>query len=140
VATINGTGGDDEAEGKYLIAKQDDLYQTNEFIKFLVPFGIGDFFTTLIQLFAAAFSLAGTIAFYPLVWILTDGGARGNVMPPSKSVGDDGQVKWKGEGAEWARRTFSPLNSISMSAVHGLVVNLQVNVGPFPDQTPTKIR
>lgn len=125
LAATNGADGDDQGERRFMIAKQEDLYQMNEFIKFLVPFGIGNFLVTAWQLFATSLCLASTIVFFPFVWMLTHGGNSGNVMPPVKSVTDDGQVKWKGVGAEWAKRTFSPLNSIGTSAIQGIVVNVQ---------------
>jgi len=118
---------EDEDEAQYYIAKQEDLYQVNEWIKFLVPFDIGTFIISIVQLIATWFCLAGTIAFFPLVWLLTHSGDRGNVMPPVKRVADDGQVIWRGFGADWARRTFSPLNSIGSSAFQGIVVNVQEN-------------
>jgi hypothetical protein len=117
------------SEGQYYITKQEDLYQVNEWIKFIVPFGIGDFFISLGQQFVTALCLVGTIVFFPLVWILTHGGDSGNVMPPVSGVQDDGQVTWTGVGAEWAKRTFSPLNSIGKSAYQGIVINVQVNIG-----------
>ncbi|KAB5532753.1 hypothetical protein GE09DRAFT_1291928 [Coniochaeta sp. 2T2.1] len=116
-----------DVEVRYYVAKQEDLYQVNEWIKFIVPFGIGDAIISAGQLFATYLSLLGSIVFFPLVWILTHGGDSGNVMPPVKRVEDDGQVVWRGSGADWARRTFSPLNSIGASAVQGIVVNVQEN-------------
>jgi len=115
-------------EGQYLIAKQEDLYQVNEWIKFVAPFGVGDLLVTLWQLLAAAACLAGSVALFPFVWILTHGGDSGNVMPPVERVRDDGRVVWKGEGAAWAQRTFSPLDSIGKSAIQGVVVNVQVSL------------
>lgn len=116
------------SEGQYLIAKQEDLYQVNEWIKFIVPFGIGEALVSLWQLFASTVCVAGSIVLFPLVWILTHGGDSGNVMPSVERVADDGQVVWKGTGAEWAQRTFSPLNSIGKSAIQGVVVNVQVKL------------
>jgi hypothetical protein len=115
------------SEGQYLIARQEDLYQVNEWIKFIVPFGVGEALVSLGQLLAAFMCMAGAVALYPVVWILTHGGESGNVMPPAKRT-DDGRVVWEGTSAEWAQRTFSPLSSISKSAVQGLVVNVQVNI------------
>lgn len=119
--------------GTYMVAKQEDLYQVNEWIKFIVPYGIGNAIISAWQLFVTAVCLAGTVALFPFVWILTHGGAGGNVMPPVKRVTHDGQVLWNGIGADWARRTFSPLNSISKSAIQGVATNVQVRVGVNAD-------
>lgn len=118
--------GESKGDGHYLIAKQEDLYQVNEFVKFVLPFGIGDALVSLWQLLATAMCLAGTLALFPLVWILTHGGEGGNVMPPAKRAEDD-RVVWDGVGADWARRTFSPLNGVGTGAVRDVVVNVQVN-------------
>jgi len=52
-------------EGKYYIASQDDLYQTDEFIKFVVPWG-GAFAVQLFQLVATLFCVLGVVFFWPL--------------------------------------------------------------------------
>jgi hypothetical protein len=126
--------GDSSSEGQYLIAKQEDLYQVNEFLKFIVPFGVGDALFSAWQLFAAVMCLAGTVALFPFVWILTHGGDGGDVKPPVDRVADDGRVVWRGAGADWARRTFSPLNSVGTSAIQGVVVNVQVSIGVWDNQ------
>ncbi|OIW32108.1 hypothetical protein CONLIGDRAFT_712505 [Coniochaeta ligniaria NRRL 30616] len=124
---------DGEGGGGYLIAKQEDLYQVNEFVKFVAPFGVGDALVSAWHLFATAMCVVGAAALFPFVWVLTNRGEGGNVMPPVER-GDDGRVVFDGVGAEWAGRAFSPLSSIGSSAVRGVVVNLQANVGPLVEK------
>lgn len=86
---------------RFLIAKQEDLYQTNQWIKFLLPFGIGSTMVVSIQVFVAAFCAVSVVFTFPIVWLLDRGGVGGNVMPLPGSKRKD--------GAEWARRKFSPM-------------------------------
>lgn len=52
----------------YYITEQNDLYQTNEWIKFLVPWGIGSTVVVLWQLFATFLSVLGAVVFFPQTW------------------------------------------------------------------------
>lgn len=54
-----------DANVRYLISQQEDLYQVNEFIKFVVPFGIGDSVWTIWQLVSTSFCVALAIVFLP---------------------------------------------------------------------------
>jgi len=54
---------------KYYIQSQDDLYQTSEWIKFLVPWGIGAFFVVLWQFWATIFCVIGTKLFDLIMWL-----------------------------------------------------------------------
>ena len=58
-----------EAGKKYYIQSQNDLYQTSEWIKFVVPFGIGVTFTMMWQFFATILCVIGVIAGWPLTWV-----------------------------------------------------------------------
>lgn len=56
------------SNGKYFIASQEDLYQTNEFIKFFMPLGVG---TALVWLWQAAVTLiciACALLLAPFTW------------------------------------------------------------------------
>lgn len=52
----------------YYITEQNDLYQTNEWIKFLVPWGIGSTLMILWQLFATVMCVIGALVFFPGTW------------------------------------------------------------------------
>lgn len=50
---------------RYLISQQEDLYQVNEFIKFVAPFGVGDALWTMWQLVSTSMCVALAIVFLP---------------------------------------------------------------------------
>ncbi|EEP78133.1 predicted protein [Uncinocarpus reesii 1704] len=50
----------------YYIAAQNDLYETSEFIKFVVPFGVGSTLVLLWQCFATIFSVVGAVVLWPI--------------------------------------------------------------------------
>ncbi|GFF30678.1 hypothetical protein IFM51744_01205 [Aspergillus udagawae] len=52
----------------YYIAKQEDLYQVSEFIKFVVPH-VGHLFVLAFQSFATLFCILGVAVFYPILWL-----------------------------------------------------------------------
>lgn len=52
----------------YYITSQNDLYQTSEFIKFLIPWGIGSSLMVAWQLYATFLCVIGAIFFFPLTW------------------------------------------------------------------------
>ncbi|KAF3482605.1 uncharacterized protein GIQ15_05364 [Arthroderma uncinatum] len=52
----------------YYIASQNDLYQPNEFIKFVVPFGIGSSLVLFWHAFATVFCVIASFVFYPIAW------------------------------------------------------------------------
>lgn len=62
-------GGDDDEKDKYYIQSQNDLYQTSEFIKFLVPWGIGVLFVVLWQFWATIFCVLGTKVYDIVMWL-----------------------------------------------------------------------
>lgn len=63
----------------YYIAKQEDLYQVSEFIKFIVPH-LGQFFVLMWQAFATLFCIIGVALFWPLVWLEESGWIPGRVL------------------------------------------------------------
>ncbi|KAK5052555.1 hypothetical protein LTR84_002420 [Exophiala bonariae] len=56
------SGGDTSGE-QYYIQSQNDLYQTSEWIKFLVPWGIGDLLMVLWQFLATFMCVLGALAY-----------------------------------------------------------------------------
>lgn len=58
----------DESGKVYYITSQNDLYQTNEWIKFLVPWGIGSTLMVAWQLFATLQCVIGAIILFPFTF------------------------------------------------------------------------
>lgn len=56
-------------ETKYWISSQEDLYQTTQFVKFFLPYGIGVFLVFVWHLFATAGCIAGSFFLSPITWI-----------------------------------------------------------------------
>ncbi len=55
---------------KYYIQSQNDLYQTSEFIKFVLPwFGLGTISVMLWQFFATFMCVIGAVLGWPITWI-----------------------------------------------------------------------
>lgn len=118
--------------GRYLIAKQEDLYQTTSLAAFLLPFGVGEALVSAWQLFASFLCLVGAAALFPFVWVLTRGGEGGDVKPPVAKVEDDGTVVYGGVGAEWAGRKLSPLHGV----VGRVVGDVKVSFYHSPHRLP----
>ncbi|EEQ34311.1 hypothetical protein McanMca71_005095 [Microsporum canis] len=53
----------------YYIASQNDLYQTNEYIKFIVPYGIGSTLVLFWHFFATVFCVIASFIFWPIAWV-----------------------------------------------------------------------
>ncbi|EEA26677.1 hypothetical protein TMatcc_005043 [Talaromyces marneffei ATCC 18224] len=53
---------------KYWISSQEDLYQTTEFVKFFLPFGIGVFAVFVWHVFATAGCVFGFLILSPVTW------------------------------------------------------------------------
>lgn len=66
-------GGD---RGLYYIAKQEDLYQTSEFINFVIPY-FGHYFVLVFYLFATLFCIVGAVVLSPITWLEEKGYLRG---------------------------------------------------------------
>ncbi|KAF3404737.1 hypothetical protein DPV78_003310 [Talaromyces pinophilus] len=54
---------------KYWISSQEDLYQTTEFVKFILPFGIGVFAVFVWHVFATAGCVLGSLVLSPVTWV-----------------------------------------------------------------------
>ncbi|KAL1985452.1 hypothetical protein VTN96DRAFT_7895 [Rasamsonia emersonii] len=54
---------------RYWIAAQEDLYQTTEFVKFFLPYGIGVCVVLLWHMVATAACVLGAIALWPVTWL-----------------------------------------------------------------------
>ncbi|KAM5438488.1 hypothetical protein MferCBS31731_005065 [Microsporum ferrugineum] len=52
----------------YYIASQNDLYQTNEYIKFIVPYGIWSTLVLFWHFFATVFCVIASFIFWPIAW------------------------------------------------------------------------
>ncbi|EGE06937.1 hypothetical protein H109_07212 [Trichophyton interdigitale MR816] len=52
----------------YYIASQNDLYQTNEYVKFVIPYGIGEAFVLFWHAFATIFCVLASYVFWPIAW------------------------------------------------------------------------
>ncbi|EZF68444.1 hypothetical protein H105_08965 [Trichophyton soudanense CBS 452.61] len=52
----------------YYIASQNDLYQTNEYVKFVIPYGIGEAFVLFWHAFATLFCVLASYVFWPIAW------------------------------------------------------------------------
>lgn len=50
----------------YYISAQNDLYQVSEFVKFVVPFGVGTTLVLLWHSFATFFSVMGAVILWPI--------------------------------------------------------------------------
>ncbi|KAG9259124.1 uncharacterized protein F5Z01DRAFT_642381 [Emericellopsis atlantica] len=59
----------DHDKGKYYIASQEDLYQVNDFINFLMP-GFGPALWWLWQVFSALLCVVGSLVFLPLYFVM----------------------------------------------------------------------
>ena len=57
----------DKQRNVYLITSQNDLYQTNEFLKFVWPGGW--FVAMLWQFVATALSVLGALVLWPITWL-----------------------------------------------------------------------
>lgn len=73
-------------DGKYYIASQNDLYQTDQWVRFF-PFSFGLWFLVWVgQIMGAVFSLLGAMAFWPITLIEESSSAG------AKEFGDAGRV------------------------------------------------
>ncbi|KAK5294413.1 hypothetical protein LTR16_001336 [Cryomyces antarcticus] len=58
----------DKSSQRYFIASQNDLYQVNQFLRFVAPFG-ADLLVWLWQVWATFFCLLGTLLMWPITLI-----------------------------------------------------------------------
>lgn len=59
---------DGDQKTKYWISSQEDLYQTAEFVKFILPFGIGVFVVFVWHVLATAGCVLGSLVLSPVTW------------------------------------------------------------------------
>lgn len=67
----------------YYIKSQEDLYQTSEFVKFVLPYGIGAVLVLMLQALATFVCTLGAIILSPILWIEQTGDIplqRGNII------------------------------------------------------------
>lgn len=62
----------------YYIKKQEDLYQTSEFIKFLLPH-VGHWLVSAWHVFATFFCIIGVAALWPMLWLEENGYLPGRI-------------------------------------------------------------
>jgi hypothetical protein len=59
-----------DTRSKYYITSQNDLYQTSEFVKFVLPwFGLGTIGVMLWQFIATIFCIIGAVIGWPITWL-----------------------------------------------------------------------
>lgn len=56
----------------YYITRQEDLYQTSEFVKFILPH-VGHWLIVAWHLIATLFCVLGTFALWPMLWLEENG-------------------------------------------------------------------
>ncbi|KAJ4303293.1 hypothetical protein N0V90_002186 [Kalmusia sp. IMI 367209] len=77
-------------DGKYYIQSQNDLYQTDEFVKFLIP--PSWIIVWLWQFWATAFCLLGAAALWPITWAEQWIWEEGESRKSRKSIKGRGQM------------------------------------------------
>jgi hypothetical protein len=63
----------------YYIIKQEDLYQTSEFVKFILPH-VGQWIVLALHAFATVFCILGVFLWWPFVWMEEKGWIPGRVL------------------------------------------------------------
>jgi len=61
--------GENSQDEKYYIQSQNDLYQTTEFIKFVVPWGLGVLFVVVGQFWSTFVCVAGALVVDFIMWL-----------------------------------------------------------------------
>jgi hypothetical protein len=81
---------------KYYIYSQEDLYQTNEWIKFVIPYGVGYALMTIWQYYATILCCIGVLLGWGLIWLQEQGwyvyghkwtGAKTDAEPEEEAEG-----------------------------------------------------
>jgi hypothetical protein len=68
-----------DGRSKYYITSQNDLYQTSEFVKFVLPwFGLGTIGVMLWQFTATLFCIVGAVLGWPITWLEENFGGNGD--------------------------------------------------------------
>ena len=73
---VNSSSSSNDDTTRYYITSQNDLYQTSEWIKFLLPFGIGHALVLAWMFFATFQSLLGAMLLWPITLLLERGKAE----------------------------------------------------------------
>ncbi|OXV05853.1 hypothetical protein Egran_06380 [Elaphomyces granulatus] len=60
---------DGDRPQRYYIASQEDLYQTSEFVKFFLPYGIGVVLVMVWHAFSTAGCVLGAVFLWPVAWL-----------------------------------------------------------------------
>lgn len=79
--TTDGSGNDAPAKEEktlYYITKQEDLYQTSEFVKFILPH-VGHWIVLAWHLFATIFCVIGVTLLRPMLWLEENGYLPGRI-------------------------------------------------------------
>lgn len=63
----------------YYIAKQEDLYQTSEFVKFILPH-VGHWLVLVWHLIATFFCVLGVTFLWPMLWLEENGYLPGQIV------------------------------------------------------------
>ncbi|KAL1847121.1 hypothetical protein VTK73DRAFT_10418 [Phialemonium thermophilum] len=98
---------DHDIHVRYRIAQQEDLYQVNEWLRFVLP-GLGPAVWTLWQLFSAVLCFAGALVTFPLVWYSfakASAPSRHARSHPAQDNSDAGTPKVVIHGVESPNRT-----------------------------------
>ncbi|KAJ5623625.1 hypothetical protein N7490_012230 [Penicillium lividum] len=82
----------DRDQPLYYIKKQEDLYQTSEFIKFLLPH-VGHAVASAWQLFATCFCILGVFALFPMLWLEENGYLPGRIAQGNLAYSIDRKVE-----------------------------------------------
>ncbi|KAF7588508.1 hypothetical protein BBP40_005644 [Aspergillus hancockii] len=75
----------------YYISRQEDLYQTSEFVKFILPH-VGQWIVLALHSFATVFCVLGVFVWWPFVWMEEKGWVPGRVLRGGNILYD---VQWK---------------------------------------------
>lgn len=70
--------GPGQERAKYFIESQEDLYQVNDFLNFVLP-GVGPTFWYVWQIYASVLSVLGSLVFLPLYLVLNRGPANNKI-------------------------------------------------------------
>lgn len=79
--TTDGSRNDAPAKGDktlYYITKQEDLYQTSEFVKFILPH-VGHWLVLAWHLIATIFCVVGATFLWPMLWLEENGYLPGRI-------------------------------------------------------------
>jgi hypothetical protein len=108
----------DEQDGKYYIASQNDLYQVDQWIRFVAPGG-----WVLVHLWhywATFFCLLGAIVLRPI-----------SLLEERWGMGSSGEVEWDRKKRMGHRDGMSGQEMLEKTELKGRVLGSQIRVGSF---------